>query len=393
MSNPVPIGWSTGNLGEYATIKGGKRLPKGETFSVEKTDFPYVRVTDFKNGTVALNDLRYVTDEIREKIKRYVISSDDLYISIAGTLGLVGEIPTQLNGALLTENAAKIIFKDCAISDKSFYKFYLNSGEAQDHFHQAKGTGGGVPKLALFRIEDTPILAPPLPEQQKIATILSSVDEVIEKTQAQIDKLKDLKTGMMQELLTKGIGHTEFKDSPVGSIPVEWEVERFDSLCVLQRGFDLPVQSRSGGDVPIFGSNGIVGYNNEPKVTGANVITGRSGSIGDVMYFEGDCWPLNTSLYIREFYDNHPKFVYYFLHNFDLKRFGTGTGVPTLNRNDVHLVQIAIPSIDEQIKISNSLSSVDDKLTVLDKKFIQLTSTKKALMQDLLTGKVRVTLN
>ncbi|WP_322619531.1 restriction endonuclease subunit S [Shewanella sp. YLB-07] len=101
--------------------------------------------------------------------------------------------------------------------------------EAAEYSDQAKGTGGGVSKLALFRIEDTLVLNPPLPEQQKIAAILTSVDEVIEKTQAQIDNFKDLKTAMMQELLTRGVGvdgkpHIAFKDPLVGRIPISREV-------------------------------------------------------------------------------------------------------------------------------------------------------------------------
>src|SRR5690606_10189467 len=96
---------------------------------------------------------------------------------------------------------------------------------------------------------------PPLPEQQKIASILSSVDDVIEKTRAQIDKLKDLKTGMMQELLTKGIGHTEFKDSPVGPIPSKWEVHRIGDLLTerKEKGVEgLPIYSvlMEGGMIP-----------------------------------------------------------------------------------------------------------------------------------------------
>ena len=162
------------------------------------------------------------------------------------------------------------------------------------------------------------------------------------------------------------------------------------AFCILQRGFDLPTQDRKAGDIAIYGSNGVIGYHNEARVEGPCVITGRSGSLGDVMYVNNDCWALNTSLYIREFYENSRKFVYYFLIHFDLSRFGTGTGVPTLNRNDVHLVKIAIPPKEEQVKIAHILSQLDQRIRKTESKLISISNIKKALMQDLLTGRVRV---
>jgi type I restriction enzyme, S subunit len=227
-------------------------------------------------------------------------------------------------------------------------------------------------------------------EQQKIASILTSVDTVIEKTEAQINKLKDLKKAMMQELLTKGIGHTEFKDSPVGRIPVEWEVVKFADFATLQRGFDLPVQDRLGGQIPIFGSNGVVGFHNESKVSANGVLTGRSGSLGDVFFVKKPFWALNTSLYVKDFHGNNTRFVYYFMKWFDLAKYGTGTGVPTLNRNDVHIVDIAVPPRPEQNDIEQIFSAldkdIDSKQILLSRKM----NLKKALMQDLLTGTVRV---
>ena len=197
----------------------------------------------------------------------------------------------------------------------------------------------------------------------------------------------------MNELLTKGIGHTEFKDSPVGKIPKGWEVGRFDELATLQRGFDLPVQERVDGKYKIYGSNGVIGFHDDFKVAGEGVVTGRSGSLGEVWFVGVDFWALNTTLYVKNFHQNHPKFIYYFLIWFDLSRYGTGTGVPTLNRNDVHNVCVAYPPLPEQQKIASILSSMDTHIEEKQRKLEQTQSLKKSLMQDLLTGKVRVTVH
>lgn len=173
-------------------------------------------------------------------------------------------------------------------------------------------------------------------------------------------------------------------------IPEGWSESIFEKFAVLQRGFDLPVQHRVPGKYRIYGSNGIVGYHNEAKVKGVGVVTGRSGSLGDVIYIEKDFWALNTSLYIKNFYKNVPKFVYYFLEHFDLARFGTGTGVPTLNRNDVHIVSVIYPPLPEQQKIAAILTSVDEVIEKTQAQIDKLKDLKSGMMQELLTKGVGI---
>jgi type I restriction enzyme S subunit len=168
-------------------------------------------------------------------------------------------------------------------------------------------------------------------------------------------------------------------------IPDGWNTTRFDQFAVLQRGFDLPTQDRVIGPYPIYGSNGIVGYHNEAKVKAAGVVTGRSGSIGDVSFVSCDFWALNTSLYIKNFQGNDPKYVFYFLTHFDLSRFSTGTGVPTLNRNDVHIASVIFPPHPEQQKIAAILTSVDEVIEKTQAKIDKLKDLKTGMMQELLT--------
>jgi type I restriction enzyme S subunit len=122
-------------------------------------------------------------------------------------------------------------------------------------------------------------------------------------------------------------------------------------VATLQRGFDLPVQNRQAGDVPVMASNGPVGTHKVPRVQGPGVVTGRSGTIGKVHYIEGAFWPLNTTLYVKDFHGNHPKFIALLLTFFGLERYHAGTGVPTLNRNIVHEVPVSIPPLAEQRRI------------------------------------------
>ena len=115
-------------------------------------------------------------------------------------------------------------------------------------------------------------------------------------------------------------------------------------------------------------SNGVGGYHNEYKVKGPGVITGRSGTIGKLQYIESDYWPHNTALWVTNFKDNYPKFIFYLYQNLDLSKFGTGSGVPTLNRNDVHDTLVCVPDFDEQKKISAYFDCLDNFITLHQRK-------------------------
>ncbi len=181
-----------------------------------------------------------------------------------------------------------------------------------------------------------------------------------------------------------------YKQTKAGWIPQEWECARFDKLLHLQRGFDLPQANRKQGNIPVFASNGLVGYHNEAKVSAPGIVTGRSGSIGKVAFIEQDFWPLNTTLFVTNFHGNSPLYTFHFLQHFKLERFSNGTGVPTLNRNDVHSRQITFPPLPEQQKIADILSTWDEAIEQTRKLIDAKKRRKKGLMQQLLTGRKRL---
>lgn len=134
----------------------------------------------------------------------------------------------------------------------------------------------------------------------------------------------------------------------------------FKDFITLQRGFDLPRRNMVPGQYPVVGSTTIIGWHNDYKKTPPGVVTGRSGSLGTVQFLNQPYWPHNTSLWVKDFMGNHPKYVYYFLQKFPLAHFNSGAGVPTLNRNDLENYQIDVHLIDNQRKIATILSAYDD---------------------------------
>lgn len=179
--NPI---WKKVKLGDLVDVKGGKRIPKGLTFSTNKTNYPYIRVVDFKNNTVETKNLKYIDESIFKQISKYTISKDDVYISIAGTIGLVGVVPIVLDNKSLTENAAKLVLKDREIIDKDYLVLALSTSTSKEQIKNFT-KGVGVPKLALDRIKSISIPLPPIIEQKKIV-------EEIEKEKAVIAPLQEL---------------------------------------------------------------------------------------------------------------------------------------------------------------------------------------------------------
>ena len=160
----IPSSWSWCRLGNIASVKGGKRIPVGEKLTTENTGHMYIRVADMKENTVKTDDIHYISESIYQKIKSYTISTEDLYITVAGTIGSVGEIPKVFDNANLTENADKIVFKGIC---KKFLIYCLLSNFVQSQIKKCT-TKVGQPKLAIVRIEDLVIPLPPIKEQYRI---------------------------------------------------------------------------------------------------------------------------------------------------------------------------------------------------------------------------------
>lgn len=161
-------------------------------------------------------------------------------------------------------------------------------------------------------------------------------------------------------------------------------------LAPLQRGFDLPTSQLRPGPYPVVYSNGVMNHHSQAMVRGPGVVTGRSGTIGNVHFVEQDYWPHNTSLWVTDFHGNHPQFIYYLYGFIDFARFLSGSGVPTLNRNDVHMYQVVCPDPEEQVAIATVISDMDDEITALERRRDKTQQIKQGMMQQLLTGRVRL---
>ena len=198
---PIPESWETVTVASVATVKGGKRMPKGVSLTDEDTGQPYIRVTDFMDHGVNAEQVLFVPKGYEPVIARYTISSKEVYISIAGTIGLVGQIPKGLDGANLTENAAKISVTDERVTSR-FLMYALASDTCQAQMAQSTATNA-QPKLALVRIEQIRLPNPStLDEQREIVAILDAIDRKIDLHRRKRAILEELFKALLHKLMT-----------------------------------------------------------------------------------------------------------------------------------------------------------------------------------------------
>jgi type I restriction enzyme S subunit len=409
--NAWPDGWSTSTLSAISKVSIG--LVTSMTPNYVERGVPLIRNSDIKENKVRQSKLIYLKPSFAEENKSRALNYRDVVTVHTGDIGTSAVVPKELDGcqgfATLNTRVNELII------DPYYLCWFFNT-ETFTNFVLSVCTGDGRNNLNLKDFAKSKITFPPLPEQQKITAILSSVDEVIEKTQAQIDKLKDLKTGMMQELLTKGIGHTEFKDSPVSSIPVGWTNTKFSVVTEkIQDGTHFSPQSKDGECLYLTSKNIQNGKLDLRKISYISkaehdeIYKRCDVRFGDVLLTKdgantGNCamntlrqpFSLLSSVALLRCDENIclNQYMYQYILSPTFQKIiqdsMTGNAITRLTLTIIKGLNIAVPPIDEQNKIVSSLVAVDNHIDIKLAKVTMLKNTKKALMQDLLTGKVRV---
>ena len=408
----IPDDWSIVTINNICLIRSGKRIPKGNSLSNTQTKHPYIRIKDLKNNGVLLDDLKYVPDHLYSKIKKYIITKDDIYISVAGTLGLVGKIPEQLDGANLTENANRLTQIKC---DRDYLLIFLTSQKIQTIIESVK-TIGAQPKLAIYQIKKIKILLPPTNGEQKIiAKNISDIVQLINSIESLIQKKKNIKQGAMQELLTGKRRLEGFSG--------EWQEVQFDSLCksfTKQTGFDytahikpklvttshidvIPfIQNKDFNAKKInFDTDYYLPVNvaeNYPNILLDEkcLLISISGSIGNVGIFSNLKKAfVGGAIGVAKFKNkNNLEWVlYYLLSNEGKKIFfkDTKSGAHhNLTVEGIRNMMIPIPPPDEKSLITEILSKMDSEIEQLESQKEKYINLKQAMMQKLLTGEIRL---
>ena len=366
--------WEQRKLSEVATFGGGHTPPMADPDNYEDGYVLWVTSQDVKS-----NYLDRTTTQITEK------GAKELTLYPAGSLVMVTRsgilrhtLPVaELRKPSTVNQDIRVILPQGECCGEWLLQFFISHNK--ELLLEFGKTGTTVESVDFGKIKDMLLYMPSTVEQQQIGDFFAKLDSLITLHQRKYDKLVILKKSMLEKMFPKdGESVPEIR---FAGFTDPWEQRKLIMVAPLQRGFDLPAEKIIPGVYPVMMSNGIGAYHNEYKVKGPGVVTGRSGTIGNLQYVESAFWPHNTTLWVTKFYGNHPKFIYYLYEKIDLKRYKAGSGVPTLNRNDVHDTMVFFhASRKEQELISAVLTYLDDLITLHQRKLELLQNIKKSLL-------------
>jgi len=385
----IPEEWKVVKIKDIGKVLTGK-TPSTSNSMYWNGNFPFITPVDIKEAKYVYETERHVSPQGAQQIGHILPKDTVLVVCIGSTIGKTGVTYTK---SVTNQQINAIICND---KTNSHYVYYALSFRTE--FLKSFSGVAAVPIIKKSLFEHFSIPLPPLPEQKKIAEILSTVDSAIEKVDEDIEKTQRLKKGLMQELLTKGIGHKEFKNTEMGRIPREWEILNLSEVFRLASGKSRPSEI---SDIqtekmlyPIYGGNGILGYTNQSMINKETIVIGRVGEYcGSIHKTTKFSWITDNALYATNVLNHNLNldFLTYWLTFLNLNKFKKESGQPLMTQTIVYSIKFPLPPLSEQKKIAEILSTVDKRLELLRKKKEKLERVKKGLMNDLLSGKSRVT--
>ena len=417
----IPNEWEIIKLNECGYIFGGNAF-KSSSFTTEykENDYQVIRMGNVQLGKLDLekNPVFLSENLVGEMEKKYLLKEADILISLTGTVNKTdyGNISwVDKNNKYLLNQRVGCLRNDNGEFNNRYYYYLLQSNMFRNQFFECGvGGTGNQANVSIADLNNIKVLKLPTREQEKIASILSTVDEQIDNFDALIEKNKELKKGLMQTLLTKGIGHTKFKTTEIGEIPEEWNIFKLsDCATIIDSLHETPEYSESG--FPMIRVVDVNGKAINTKLTNkvceriykkftkkyepkqGDIIMSRVGSYGLVSYLKDServCLGQNIVIITTELCK---KYLFYVLSSEyvknNIEKVTVGSSQKTLSLANINELKILIPSIKEQNKISLILSDIDEKIEKYENKKQKLEELKKGLMQQLLSGQIRVNID
>jgi type I restriction enzyme, S subunit len=368
--------WEEKKLGDVSIIlRGGSPRPIENFLTTDSTGLNWLKIGDVDKNSKYVN-------QTQEKVipaalsKTREVNPGDLILSNSMSFGrpYILKIKSCIHdGWIAITEINKNFYRD--------YLYYLITSPTSQIYFLNSAAGSGVQNLNADIIKLLPVLTPTLPEQQKIADCLSSLDELITAQTQKLETLKTHKKGLMQQLFPAE-GETipklrfpEFRDAG------EWEEKTICNLLTVGNGKDYKHLSK--GDIPVYGTGGYMLSVNDYLYDGESVCIGRKGTIDKPILLSGKFWTVDTLFYTHSYKNCFPKFIYLWFQIIRWQDYNAASGVPSLSKATIDKIKILVPPLPEQQKIADCLSSLDELITAQSQKLETLKTHKKGLMQQL----------
>ncbi|MBN4062279.1 restriction endonuclease subunit S [Bacteroidales bacterium AH-315-I05] len=320
------------------------------------------RISSSKSGlAISLEEAKSVGSKI--------VPRNAVVISCVGELGLVALAGNEL---VINQQLHAFIAKE-----RIDYRFLMYAISTQEKYMDRVATKTAVPYMNKDNCNSIPVFHSFLPEQQKIAAFLSAVDKKIQQLTRKKELLEQYKKGVMQKLFSQEI---RFKDENGNDYP-EWEEKRLRDVLTIGSGRDY--KHLQDGEIPVFGTGGYMLSVNEVLYSGESVFIGRKGTIDKPFYFDGDFWTVDTLFYTHKFKNAIPKFIYVIFQQVNWKLYNEASGVPSLSKSTIDKIKFKFPIVEEQQKIADFLTKLDDRIGGIDQQIEKTQIFKKGLLQQM----------
>jgi len=392
--------WKKVKLGDYIDVLSGFAY-KSKDFS--DSGIPVIKIKNVCPPYISLEDLSYVPNSIAFQNPRYILKKGDVLIAMTGShinqiasvVGRVGRVRYD-DVTVLNQRVGKIVNKDDSLSCLDFIYYYLSQYEVKVELAQKAGGAANQANISPSDIKNLMIPCPPLEVQNRIATILSRYDSLIENYQKQIKLLEEAAQRLYKEWFVDlhFPGHENTKI--VDGVPEGWEKKPVDSIYFIKYGKNLSTKLVSeNGEFPVYGANGVIGYYDKANCNEQVVlITSRGNGSGDVlMTYHKDTFITNNSFIVSPLEDYsycQLPFTYQFLKNANFRAVRTGAAQPQLTNQSIHTVDVLLPSKDIIIDYCNKASYSNKKIIILRNQIRLLTEARDRLLPMLMSGEIEM---
>ena len=372
----VPEGWKKGVIEDIANVSSGG-TPSRKKDSYWSGNIPWVTTAEVKYGVIKDTEQK-ITEEGLKNSSAKLFPKNTILMAMYGQGKTRGQV-AKLGIEASTNQACAALLLKSGFNVDYYYQYLVGQYENIREL----ANSGGQQNLSSGIIKGIHVPIPPLSEQQKIARILSTWDKAIANTEKRIDNSKQQKKALMQQLLT---GKKRFP-----GFEGEWEKLSLRSIVTITYGKSPKEIFSEHGRFNVIGTGGVTGRTGEVLCSEPAVVIGRKGTIDKPQYIDQPFWAIDTTFYCTPAGNNlWIKWFYYLCKTLNLRKYNEASGVPSLSRETLYSIKLKLPTIEEQQKIATVLTNAGREIELLEQQLADLKQEKKALMQQLLTGKRRV---
>jgi type I restriction enzyme, S subunit len=407
--------WQETTLGQICAVQSGaiQTGPFGSqlhTSDYKEFGIPVVMPTNIGDGGIVEDGIARIDQADVDRLSQHKLQMGDIVFSRRGDVTKNALIRPHEVGWFCGTGCLKVRLGDESIATAKFISHCLRLPDIKDWLIR-HAVGATMPNLNTGILSAVPIYLPPLHVQLEIAAMLSALDDritLMRETNATLEGIAqalfkswfvdfDPVRAKMQGRAPEGMDEAtaalfpdSLEESALGLVPRGWRVGTLQDLLLLQRGFDLPSDQRVLGDYPIIAASGPSGTHNVPMAKAPGVVTGRSGVLGRVFLELDDYWPLNTTLWVKEFRAAKPCYAYELLSLLDLKSFNAGSAVPTLNRNHIHGLTYLVPPGDCVAAYELIAIQLHERAKLNNEQAQTLATLRDTLLPRLISGALRL---